>query len=41
MAGLALFWAVRSMRSTWLEVAVLVVVTGAGVAAASAAETMY
>ena len=27
VAGLALFWAVRSMRSTWLEVAVLLVVT--------------
>ncbi len=41
VAGLALFWAVRSMRSTWIEVAVLLVVTVAGVAAASAAETRY
>ena len=36
VAGLALFWAVRSMRSTWLEVAVLLIVTGVGVAAESA-----
>ena len=41
VVGLALFRAVRSTRSTWLEVAVLLVVTGAGVAAASAAEERY
>ncbi|TDI22629.1 MAG: phosphatidylglycerophosphatase A [Acidobacteria bacterium] len=41
VVGLALFWAVRSTRSTWLEVAMLLVVTGAGVAAASAAEARY
>ena len=41
VAGLALFWAVRSMRSTWLEVAVLLIVTGVGVVAASAVETRY
>ena len=40
-AGVALFWAVRSTRSIWLEVAVLLVVTVAGVAAASAAEARY
>ena len=40
-AGLALFWAVRSTRSIWLEVAVLLVVTVVGVAAASAAEARY
>ena len=39
--GLALFWAVRSTRSIWLEVVVLLVVAGAGVAAASAAEAWY
>ena len=41
VVGLALFWAVRSTRSMWLEVAMLLVVTGAGVAAASAAEARY
>ena len=40
-AGLALFWAVRSTGSTWLEVAVLLAVSVAGVAAASAAEARY
>ena len=40
-AGLALFWAVRSTGSTWFEVAVLLVVSAAGVAAASAAEARY
>ena len=41
LVGLALFWAVRSTRSIWLEVAVLLFVTVAGVAAASAAEARY
>ena len=41
VAGLALFWAVRSTQSTWLEVAVFLFVTVAGVVAASAAETTY
>jgi phosphatidylglycerophosphatase A len=41
VAGLLLFWAIRSTRSTWFEVVVLLVVTVAGVAAASAAESMY
>ena len=41
VAGLVLFWAVRSTRSIWLEVAVLLVVTVAGVAAAAAAEARY
>ena len=40
-AGLALFWAVRSTGSTWVEVAVFLVVSVAGVAAASAAEARY
>ena len=40
-AGLALFWAVRATGSTWVEVAVLLVVSVAGVAAASAAEARY
>ena len=40
-AGLALFWAVRSTGSTGFEVAVLLVVSAAGVAAASAAEARY
>ena len=39
--GLVLFWAVRSTRSIWFEVAVLLVVAVAGVAAASAAEVTY
>ena len=41
VAGLVLFWAVRSTRSTWFEVAMLLVVTGAGVAAVSAAEARF
>ena len=41
VAGLVLFWVVRSTRSMWLEVAVLLVVTVTGVAAASAAELRY
>ncbi|MDP6581478.1 MAG: phosphatidylglycerophosphatase A [Vicinamibacterales bacterium] len=41
LAGLFLFWGVRSTRSTWFEVVVLMVVIVAGVAAASAAESMY
>ena len=40
-AGLAVFWAVRSTGSIWFEVAVLLAVTLAGVAAASAAESRY
>ena len=40
-AGLVVFWAVRSTGSIRLEVAVLLVVTLAGVAAASAAESRY
>jgi len=39
--GLVVFWAVRSTGSIRLEVAVLMVVTLAGVAAASAAESEY
>ena len=41
LAGLVVFGAVRAMRSTWLEVTVLLAVTVAGVAAAAAAETRY
>lgn len=41
VAGLALLWAVRSMRSTWFEVAVLLFVTVAGVVASSAAEARF
>ena len=41
VAGLGLFWAVRSTGSTWLEGGVLVAVTAVGVAAASAAEARY
>ena len=41
VAGLALFWAVRSLRSTWLEVVVILSVTVAGVAASSAAEAKF
>jgi phosphatidylglycerophosphatase A len=41
VAGLVLFWAVRSTGSTWFEVAVLLVVMVAGVPAASAAESTF
>lgn len=40
-AGVAIFLAVRSTASIWLEVGVLVAVTWVGVMAASAAESMY
>ncbi len=40
-AGLAFFWAVRSTGSIWLEVGLLLAVSVAGVAAASAAEARY
>jgi phosphatidylglycerophosphatase A len=40
-AGVAIFLAVRSFSSIWLEVAMVVAVTCVGVLAASAAESMY
>lgn len=40
-AGVAIFLAVRSVGSIWLEVGVVVAVTCVGVFAASAAESMY
>jgi len=41
LAGVAIFVAVRSTASLWLEIGVLLAVTLVGIAAASAAESTY
>ena len=41
MAGVVLFWAVRSGHSLWLEAGVMLAVTLVGVVAASEAESTY
>ena len=41
VAGLVIFWIVRSTGFVWLEGATLLLVIAAGIAAASVAETVY